>query len=83
MLQSFDSLLKDVIYCCVFFDLTGNNADETVEHLNQYIKFIYKENIIRLVLFVAFTSFSFFYFSVHNEWQEYLFAVLLYKCSGV
>ena len=49
-LQFLDSLLKNVIiYCCVFFD------DETVQqqHLNQYIKFIYTENDVRLVLFTV------------------------------
>ena len=32
-------------------DLTGNAVDETMQqqHLNQYIKFIYIENVIRLV----------------------------------
>ena len=54
-LYSLDSLLKDlVIYCCGLFDLTGNTVDETVQcqHLNQYIKFIYIENVVRLVLFI-------------------------------
>ena len=55
-LQSLDSSLKDVmIYCCVLFDQTGNTVDKTVQrqHLNQYIKFIYTENVVRLVLFVV------------------------------
>ena len=50
------SLLKVAItYCCVFFNYTGNTVDETVErqHLNQYIKVIYIENVVRLVLFVV------------------------------
>ena len=50
--QSLDFLLKDVIkYCCVLFDQTGNTVDQTKQqqHLKKYIKFIYRENFIRLV----------------------------------
>ena len=78
-LQSLDSLLKDVIVCCVFFNQTGNTLDKTVQwqHLNQYIKFIYIENVIRLVLFIVlllppkkFFDQWFFYFSFHGDQQR-------------
>ena len=51
-----------------------------LQHLNQYIKSIYIENVVRLVLFVVLlwlleTLFDhwFSYFSVHDDWQRNIY----------
>ena len=81
-LQSLDSLLEYVIIYTVCH-LTRQEILQMKlqrQHLKQYVKFIYTENAVRIVLFVAllwppkiYFDRWFFYFSVHGERQRNIY----------